>query len=170
MPHRFDAMLSQARARLKSIKARLMGLTGVFKTLTEQHGEVIALLHRARTSDDKFRELWPEIKRQLRAHEHAEVRDLYPLLREHEATREYARHHDGEAADLDLLIAQIDELGSGTVEREAAYGRLIEMVRHHAREEENEVFPKAQDAIGRARAAAIDAKLRLTERQLATAF
>lgn len=106
MPNRMDSMLSHGMGKAKAVKARLTGLVGVFNTLAEQHGEVMALLERAKTSDEKFTHLWPTIKRELISHEKAEVREVYPYLRTYPETRALADHHDTEANELESLIAQ----------------------------------------------------------------
>src|SRR5512138_490848 len=96
--NRMDSMLSRGLGTFKAVKARLSGLVGIFKTLSEQHGEVTALLERAKLSDERFTELWPEIRRELLSHERAEVRELYPVLRLHAQTVALADHHDAEAS------------------------------------------------------------------------
>lgn len=167
MPNRMDSILSQSMGKLKAAKARISGLGGVFKTLTEQHGEVTVLLERAKTSDDKFSQLWPEIRRELLSHEQAEMREVYPVLRTHDETRALADHHDAEARELEQLIANIHELAAGSPAWREPYQQLIDKVIHHAREEENDIFPKAQDAIGKDQAEALDAKFLATKQQIA---
>jgi hemerythrin superfamily protein len=162
-----DSMLSHGMGKIKAVKARLSGLVGVFKTLAEQHGEVTALLESANVNDEKFSQLWPMIRRELRSHEQAELREVYSVLRTHDATRELAGHHDAEASQLEQLIARIDELAIGSSERRQVLQTLIETVRHHAREEEGDIFPKAQDAIGKDQAKLLEAKFLAAKRQLA---
>ncbi|HEU4726732.1 MAG TPA: hemerythrin domain-containing protein [Kofleriaceae bacterium] len=160
-------MLSRGMGKVKAVKARLSGLVGVFKTLAEQHGEVTALLESAKASDEKFTELWPLVRRELLSHEQAEMRELYPLLRASEATRTLAEHHDAEASELEMQIISIDELGIGSPERRELFQRLIDAVTDHAREEETDIFPRAQDAIGKDRAQALEAPLLAAKHQIA---
>ena len=167
MPNRMDSTLSRGMGKVKAVKARLSGLVGVFKTLAEQHGEVTVLLERAKSSNEKFAELWPTIRRELLSHEQAELRELYPVLRADAATRELADHHDAEAAELEQLIRAIDELAIGSPERAPMYQRLIDAVRDHAREEESHIFPRAQEAMGKPRAEALEARLLTAKQQLA---
>jgi hemerythrin superfamily protein len=167
MPNRMDSMLSHGMARVKAVKARLSGLVGVFKTLASEHGEVRVLLERAKTSDERFVDLWPTIRRELISHEKAERRELYPVLRAHPETRSIADHHDAEADELDALIASVDALGVGTPELRATFQRLIDLVVHHAHEEESNFFPKAQEVIGKDRAELIEPKFLAAKRQLA---
>ena len=168
--NRIDSVLSHGLGKFKAVKARLSGLVGVFKTLTEQHGEVTALLERAKSSDERFRELWPEIRRELRSHEEAEVLEVYPLLYQHDSTIALADHHDAEAGRMEQLIAQIDELAIGSDERRHLYQHLIDTVRHHASEEERTLFPRAQKAIGRERAHQLDAVFLSAKRRIAASL
>ena len=166
MPNRMDSMLSHGMARVKAVKARLSGLVGVFKTLASEHGEVRVLLERAKTSDERFVDLWPTIRRELISHEKAERRELYPVLRAHPETRSLADHHDAEADELDALIASVDALGVGTPELHDAFKLLIERVAHHSKEEESKIFPEAQRVIGKDRAELIETKFLAAKRQL----
>jgi len=154
--NRMDSILSRGMGKAKAMKARLTGLVGVFKTLAEQHGEVTALLDRAKTSDEKFAELWPEIRRELISHERAEVGVIYPMLRAYAQTAEMADHHDIEAGELEALIGRIDSLAIDAPERRQLFQQLIDTVTHHAREEEHDIFPKAQDAIGKDQVRALE--------------
>lgn len=167
MPNRLDSTLSHGMGKLKAVKARLAGLVGVFKALAEQHGEVIVLLERARASDEKFAQLWPTIRRELLSHENAELRALYPVLRTREETRKLADHHDAEASEMEAMIAAIDELAIATPERRHIYQRLVDAVSHHARDEESHVFPRAQKAIGKQEAEAMEARLLAEKQQIA---
>lgn len=167
MPNRMDSMLSTGMGKMKAVKAGLKGLVGVFRTLTEQHGEVAVLLERAKASNEKFTELWPFLKKELISHEKAEVRELYPYLRIYPETRALADHHDAEAGKLEWLIAKIDELPIGAQERRDRYDELVEMVVHHASEEESEIFAKAQDCMGKDLARQVDAKYQATKKVIA---
>ena len=165
--NRMDATLSHGMGKVKAIKARLSGLVGVFKTLAEQHGEVTMLLERAKASNEKFVQLWPTIRRELLSHEKAELREVYPMLRTREATRPLAQEHDLEAQEMEQLIAAIDELPVAAPERAEVYQRLVTAVTEHAREEEGEIFPRAQEAIGKAQAEALEATFLAAKKQIA---
>ena len=167
--NRMDSMLSRGLGTFKAVKARLSGLVGIFKTLSEQHGEVTALLERAKTSDARFTELWPEIRRELLSHERAEMRELYPILRLHARTVALADHHDAEASQLEHLITQIDGLAVGTVARRDLFHTLVDTVRHHAKKEETEIFGVAQEAIGKELALELDKSFRATKKSIADA-
>lgn len=167
MPNRLDSILSQGFGKAKGLKARLTGLVGVFEVIAEQHGEVTALMERARTSDEKFTELWPTIKRELLSHEKAETQEVFPPIRANEATRALAERHDAEAVALETLIGQVDQLAIGSQARKDTYQRLIDTVLHHAKEEEKDIFPKAQEALGKPRIEALEAPFLAAKKQIA---
>jgi hemerythrin superfamily protein len=128
----------------------------VFKTLAEQHAEVKVLLKRLQDKPEKKPELWPEIRRELLSHERGELREVYPVLRRHVQTRALAEHHDQEAADMETLIEKLDM--AQPVDWPMLYDQLVDAVIHHAEEEEKEIFPKAQQAIGSDAARDIEAR------------
>lgn len=165
MPNRMDSMLSKGAGVMKGVKARLDGLHGVFKTLAEQHGEVSAMLKRLQDKPEKRAELWPQIRRELISHERAEMREVYPVLRQHAQTRALADHHDQEAAELERLIERID---MAAADWQTLFDQLVDTVVHHANEEENEIFPKAQEAIGDRTTKDLEARFLAVKQQIAT--
>jgi len=163
MPNRVNEMPAETARK----EDRPEDLVGVFRTLADQHEEVAAMFDELRDTPESSAILWPQIRRELVSHEHAELRELYPLLRQFDETRDLADHHDEEAAELDALISRLDSLDAGTNEWIQLFGELVETVTHHAKEEEEaKIFPIAQSVIGEARAVELDAKLLATKQQL----
>ncbi len=164
MPNRMDSMLSKGAGVMKGVKARLEGLTGVFKTLAEQHGEVTAMLKRLQSKPEKQAELWPEIRRELLSHERGEVREVYPVLRQHVQTRALAEHHDQEAAEMERLIERIDT--ATAADWRPLFDQLVDTVIRHANQEESDIFPKAQEAIGAQAAKDLEPRFLAAKKQL----
>ncbi|MGA7616709.1 MAG: hemerythrin domain-containing protein [Thermoanaerobaculia bacterium] len=166
--NRIDEMASNAMGKAKEMKDAATGLKGVFRTLAEQHGEVSALLKRARSTDDaeKRAELWRKIRVELLSHERGEMREVYPVLREHAETRSLADHHDREAKELESMISRLDAMSTGSDEWEDLFSEIADTVQHHAREEENEFFPKAQETIGKAEAERLEARFMQTKKRI----
>lgn len=169
MTSRMDTALSHGAGKIKAVKARLEGLTGVFKTLAEQHGEVASLLERVRATPEKRADLWPTIRRQLLAHERGEVRELYPVLRMDPATMAFANHHDDEARELEQMIGRLDVLPIMSEAWGTMFERLTETVLHHASEEEDQIFPAAQQVLGEARTEELDSTVQRAQQQTAMA-
>jgi len=167
MPNRMDSIISKGAGAAKAVEARLHGLVGVFKVLAEQHGEASALLKRVKSDPSKRAELWPKIRQELTSHEKGELREVYPVLREYAATRALADRHQTEADALSAQIDRIQALEMASSEWGRELERLIELVENHVREEEHDIFPKAQEAIGADRAKEIEPRFLAAKKQLA---
>jgi iron-sulfur cluster repair protein YtfE (RIC family) len=163
-----DSIVARGAKVAKGVEARLRGLQGVFKTLSEQHGEVTALLKRVRRDPAKRTELWPKIRMELLSHERGELREVFPVLREYPETRVLADRHDAEASQMTALIDRIHATAMSSDEWTRQFDQLIELVERHVNEEQNEFFPRAQQVIGVDRAKQID-PLFLTAKQHALA-
>lgn len=167
MPTHMDSMIAKGTGAVKAVEARLHGLVGVFKTLSEQHGEAGALLKRVKSDPDKRAELWPKIRQELVSHEEGELREVYPVLREHPETRAMADRHQAEAGELSSLIDRIHEAEIASEEWGRFFEQLVRTVENHVQEEEKEIFPKAQQVIGAARAKELEPRFLAAKRQIA---
>jgi len=142
------------------------GLHGVFATLAKQHAEVSALMARVESDTDKRTELWPVIRAALVSHEKAELRVVYPELRLNPATRGLADQHEDDAKELESMI---DDLDATTLDANMWMGKfkiLSSMVRDHAKLEEKDIFPHAQDVIGKIRTKALDDEFLAAKKQI----
>jgi hypothetical protein len=148
MPSRTDQMLSRGLGKMKAMKAAIEGLRGVFKTLTEQHGEVAALLRRLKADESKRADLWPKIRIELLSHERGEQREVYPVLLAHAETRPLAEQHDREAGELEGKIDRLQSTAFTAPEWGQLFGELVDLVQSHVKEEEDIIFPRAQETIG----------------------
>jgi Hemerythrin HHE cation binding domain len=106
MPNPIEKAASQVLGAVKSAKARVSGLTGVFQHLAREHGEVTALLLRVKlSSDPKVRaELFPKIREELLSHEKGELAEVYPAFRGNSELEDIASRHDREASQLEQKI------------------------------------------------------------------
>jgi len=167
MPNRMDSMISKGAGVVKGVEARLHGLVGVFKTLSEQHGEAGALLKRVKSDPDKRSELWPKIRQALVSHEKGELAEVYPVMREYPELRAFCDRHEAEAGQLSSQIERIHATAMSTETWSQLFDQLCEMVDRHVQEEQNQIFPKAQDVIGAARAEQIGPLFLATQKQIA---
>jgi len=142
-------------------------LVGVFDTLAAQHDQVAAMFGKIQDQPLSRAVVWPARRRVLVAHEHGEVRELYPVLRQFEETRALADHHDQEALELDALIGRLDTVDVQSDAWTTLFKQLVETVLHHAKdEEEAKIFPIAQRVLGEVRAVELDAKVLLAQQKL----
>jgi hypothetical protein len=129
----------------------------MFEWLTNDEDDAIAMLKRdheaVKALFDQFEKAERRAEKQkivkqaieeLRLHSTLEEEIFYPAIREHlkdgvmnEADEE---HHVAK-----VLIAELDTIGSDNDHFEAKFTVLSESVRHHIKEEEGEMLPKARD-------------------------
>ena len=148
MTNKVEELASKAVGVAKAAKATVEGLTGVFRHLVREHGEVSALLMRLKMSSDPEtrRELWPTIRRELLSHETAEMREVYPTLRQNPETRGIAEEHDQDAESLEDAIDDLTSTATDSDQWQPALEQLITLVQEHVRDEEDEYFPIADRA------------------------
>jgi hemerythrin superfamily protein len=154
MPNRIEKAASETMGAMKSAKAAVKGLTGVFRHLMEEHGKVAALMKRvSMSSDDRVRaEVFPTIRKDLLGHETGELKAVYPVLAEYPETTAIAEEHAQQAGELEQAIRELDKLSFADAGWGPAFDRLATLVEQHVAQEENEYFPKAQKVIGDERA------------------
>jgi hypothetical protein len=81
---------------------------------------------------------------ELEIHAVIEEEIFYPAVRKHVGA-EVMNEADEEHHVARVLIAELDAGGRGNDYRDAKFTVLAESVRHHIKEEENEMLPKAKD-------------------------
>jgi len=150
MPTNMEKAASKAMGTAKKVKGSVKGLGGVFKTLMEEHGEVTALLLRIKSSSDveTRARLWPTVRRELTSHEKGESAVVFGAFQQNPETVQLAVHHNEEAQKLSSLIGEIDELPIDAPTWESMFNQLVQLIQHHVAEEEGEIFPAGQDALG----------------------
>jgi len=133
----------------KAAGARLKGLFGVFNTLAKQHAEAKSLLKRLASTDDRATqiELWPTLRAELISHERAELDEVYPVMERHGMLHEVVQHHRSEAEQLEAAIGDVDAASYATPEWTTRVRALETLVVAHAKEEEEQFFPRAADVL-----------------------
>jgi hemerythrin superfamily protein len=148
MTNKVEELAAKVVGTAMAAKATLEGLEGVFRHLAREHGEVSTLLMRLKASSDPDtrRELWPTIRRELLSHEQAELREVYPVLRQNADTRAMADEHDQDAKSLEEVIHELTQTAVDSERWQPTLERLIAQVQEHVRDEEEEYFPIADRA------------------------
>jgi hemerythrin superfamily protein len=154
MPNNVEKVMSGLMGAAKDIKAGFKGLTGVFMHLMEEHGKVGALIKSVAKSDDEAvrAELYPKIRKDLLAHEKGELKVVYPALANLPGVSSIELTHAREASELEIALADVDALAFSDAAWGPTFQRLADLVERHVEHEENEFFPKAQQALGEERA------------------
>ena len=152
MPNSLEEAESEAMGAVKVVKATVRGLSGVFKKLMQEHGEVSTLMKRVSLSADESvrRHLDPMIRKELLSHEKGELNAVYPVL-SHVGTLEIAEEHAREASELDAAIKVLDALDLGGSEWAPAFEHVFTLVKRHVDEEEKQSVPEGAGGPGGAR-------------------
>jgi hemerythrin superfamily protein len=116
--------------------------------LREDHRKVQDLFQLFEDADDpeSMREIAAETIKELKIHAAIEEEIFYPALRKATGADDLLDEAEEEHHVAKLLIAELEEMSVGDEHFEAKYKVLAESVRHHIREEESEMFSKAETA------------------------
>jgi hemerythrin superfamily protein len=155
------ASVSKAAAKFagttKGGAKALAGCPGIFGHLAAEHAELANLMKRVADAapDSNIRnELFPEIRKNLLAHAHAEEEQFYPIL--------------FSFAELESLVSQcadehqrveeclIDLESADNTAWAGLFDQLMRAVEAHVEREENELFPKARELLSREQAEELD--------------
>ena len=98
-------------------------------------------------SDDEKAELVQRICSELTVHATVEEEIFYPAVREAIDDEDLMDEADVEHAGAKDLIAQLESASPGDDHYDAKVTVLGEMIDHHVKEEEGEMFPKARKSI-----------------------
>ena len=128
--------------------------TDAIVMLREDHKEIRRLFREFERSKDatagKRRRLADKMVKLLKEHTYIENEVMYPRVRElvpdleDDILESYEEHHVA-----DLLIEELAVMRPDDERYTAKASVLIENVRHHMEEEENEWFPQVREALGR---------------------
>jgi len=120
-----------------------------FSLLKADHRKVAELFEELESANGKAKlQVFEQIKTELELHTHIEEKIFYPALEKprdtHDLTLEAYEEHDV----VKKLLQQLSKARTANDEWEAQAKVLRENVEHHVEEEENELFPKAESALG----------------------
>lgn len=145
---------------MRSVADQSMGeLGGRLSVLVRQkndHEELDVLLRRiAMSSPEAQLPVLLQLYRLVFPHAFAEESVLWPVMRRalpdgEELTLQVEREHQ----EVNELVTRLEVLDPGSAERQVVLDRLTEVLREDVRDEEDELFPRLQDALspGRLRA------------------
>lgn len=158
-------MAGKVTGKAKQAKQVMAGRTGIFSTLAEDHGEVAALLKRAKNTDTdsadglaERRSLFAEIKSQLLAHAKAEEAEFYSPLAQNPETRALIQESTSEHRELEAILEELNATDLSSAVWLGLLEQLEDTVQHHVDEEENALFPKAQKILSHDEAKHMDTR------------
>jgi hemerythrin superfamily protein len=122
--------------------------------LKSDHKEASGMMEQielADKGDRSAKELFNQLKQALTLHTQMEEQIFYPALRSFEETQDMVPEALEEHKEVDEILAEMSALSPGNDEFMDKFTELRDAVEHHVEEEENEMFPKAEQALGQTR-------------------
>jgi iron-sulfur cluster repair protein YtfE (RIC family) len=122
--------------------------------LTKDHEEAMMLIERLESADDQAgtdptqTETFNKLKSALTLHTSAEEQIFYPALEKFEETRDLVQEAYREHQEVDRLLNEISALAPNQEEFQDKLSELKDSIEHHVDEEENDLFPQAEDLCG----------------------
>ncbi len=135
-----------ARSKKSAKSRKNAGSKGALALLRADHKKVSALFdayENARSTKRKL-ELSKEICSELKVHATIEEEIFYPALRRVKGVDDMLDEANVEHAGAKHLIAEIERSSPGDDYYDARITVLSEYIRHHVKEEQDEIFPKAK--------------------------
>lgn len=122
-----------------------------FKMLIEDHRKVSKLFKELEASNGKAtkarQHLFEQLKSELTLHSEIEEKYMYPLLENEEDTKSMVLEAYEEHNLVKTLIDELESEEIGSDAWEAKLKVMQENVEHHVSEEEEELFPEAEDLL-----------------------
>ena len=118
----------------------------IFEAIRADHDIQRKLLDKAlATSGDtaERKEVWDQLKVELKGHETAEERNFYKQLIDNDMMVEHTRHGIAEHHEIDELIEKVEEADMDSAAWLAHLKSLDHQVRHHLEDEEKAFFQLA---------------------------
>jgi hemerythrin-like domain-containing protein len=122
--------------------------------LMQDHKEAASMMDQLETADKgdrSARTVFLQLKEALTLHTQAEEQVFYPALKNHEETKDMIPESLEEHQEVDQILAEMSSLSPGDDDFMDKLTELRDAVEHHVEEEENEMFPKAEQILGQNR-------------------
>jgi hemerythrin-like domain-containing protein len=122
--------------------------------LIQDHKEAASMMDQLEIADKGDRsanQTFLQLKDALTLHTQIEEQVFYPALKNHEETSDMIPESIEEHQEVDQILAEMSSLSPGDDEFMDKLMELRDAVEHHVEEEENEMFPKAEQILGQSR-------------------
>lgn len=119
------------------------------KTDHDKHRDLLTKLAATQGDSGERRKLWQTFYYDVGAHAAAEELAFYSKLMAESDGQSEGRHSVAEHKELDDMIQELNEMEFGSPDWLARFEALKDRYEHHIEEEEDDVFPTAQDVIGK---------------------
>jgi hemerythrin superfamily protein len=136
-----------ARRKTDEEKAPEAQAQDVFELLKADHRRVEDLFSRFEEADTRTRAgIAEDTLRELAIHARLEEELVYPAIREAIEEQDLIDEAGEEHHVAKLLMKELGKMAASDDNFAAKFNVLGEIIRHHVEEEENEIFPQAEEA------------------------
>jgi iron-sulfur cluster repair protein YtfE (RIC family) len=121
--------------------------------LKQDHQKAAAMMDQIESAggEPSVKATFNQLKQALTLHTQIEETIFYPALRNNDETSDQISESFDEHQEVKDLLADLSGLQAGNKEFMSLMADLRASVEHHVEEEENELFPKAQEILGDSR-------------------
>ncbi len=125
--------------------------------LKNDHQKVISLIEELETADDEvgmdptYIETFNHLNELLTMHTHIEEEVFYPAMKEFDESRDLVREFHKEHKEIDRSLAHLATMAPNAEEFQDILSEMRENIERHVDEEENELFPLAEELCGQSR-------------------
>jgi hemerythrin superfamily protein len=135
--------------------------------LKQDHRKVKELFEQAEEAEGKNQQkLFEQIKTELETHARIEETVFYPAVQKHEELKDMVLESLEEHKQIKTLLREMENLASDSEKFEPKLKVLMENVEHHAEEEEEEkMFPKLRQIMGKQKLEQLGADLEAAKGQ-----
>lgn len=123
----------------------------IYRDLKADHDKqrgMLTELGKLRRDDAARRKLFETFRLELQSHAAAEEESLYAVMLGNPELRDDARHSVAEHKEVDDLLGELMDLDFGSDEWEEKFAHMRHRYEHHMEEEEEEMFPAADEELG----------------------
>lgn len=128
-------------------------MTDVFKLLKadhDRHRKLLGALEEMRGDSPERRELFETFRIEVSAHANAEEQSLYAVMLGNPDLQQEGRHSVAEHKEIDDFLEKLQEADMATPEWDATFRQMKHRYEHHIDEEEEDIFPAAEEELSRA--------------------
>lgn len=119
----------------------------IYRDLKKDHDLHRSLLKRIAAGDGDRAALFEELRTEISAHAAAEEESLYATMLAEPELRDEARHSVAEHKEVADYLAELGKLDPASDEWEPKFAHMRHRYEHHIDEEEQEMFPAAEEQL-----------------------
>lgn len=127
---------------------------GVFRQLTEEHAEIMTGFLETSGAEgiERKQRHWKNLRAGLLSHQRAKSQEVYKALRDYPGVVPLTEQLNHQACVIESIVRDLSSLGFDTPQWRVEFERLRTDTFEHFEFEEDEVYSRAQDAMGPDRA------------------